>query len=152
MTWECMGNHHCQQVTDRARILNRILVTGNATLNKPHAFGEKGADGNTREATPQGTMVLAGLKYSVDGIRISCNEEIPEALRKALTEFKVTNMEGAQHVIGTIQYSYTAFKWEKGPPARLPALMKILNGAMKVAIAKAPKAHINWSGECKNVS
>ena len=91
-------------------------------------------------------MVLAGLKYSVEGI--SCNEEILEALRKTLTEFKVTNKEDAQHVIGTIQYSYTAFKWEKGPPTRFSTLMKILNDAMKVA--NAPKARINWSDECKN--
>ena len=95
--WICyvddMGVHgkSPQQVTDRAQILNRILVA----LDKPHAFGEKGADDNTWQATPQETMVLAGLKYSKDGI--SCNEEIMEALRKTLTEFKITNKEDAQH-------------------------------------------------------
>ena len=88
--WICfvddMGVHgkSPQQVTDRARILNRILVA----LEKPHAFGEKGAEDNTWQATPQESMVLAGLKYSADGI--SCNEEMLEALRKTLTEFKVT--------------------------------------------------------------
>ena len=129
-------------LTDRARILNRTLVA----LDKPRAFGEKGADDNTWQATPQETMVLAGLKYTVHGI--SCNEEILEALRKTLTEFKVTNKEDAQQVIGTIQYSYTAFKWEKGPLMRFSSLMKILNDAMKVA--KAPNARINWRDECKN--
>ena len=73
--WICfvdeMGVHgkSPQHVTDRARILNRILVA----LDKPHAFGENGADDNTCQATPQESMVLAGLKYSVNGI--SCNEE-----------------------------------------------------------------------------
>ena len=146
--WICyvddMGVHgkSPQQVTARARILNRILVA----LDKPHAFGDKGADDNTWQATPQETMVLAGLKYSKDGI--SCNEEILVALRKTLTEFKVKNKEDAQHVIGTIQYSYTAFKWETGSITRFASLMKILNDAMKVA--KAPKARINWSDECIN--
>ena len=51
-------------------------------------------------------------------------------------------------MIGTIQYSYTAFKWGKGPLTRFSSRMKILNDAMQVA--KAPKARINWSDECKN--
>ena len=72
-----------------------------------------------------------------------------EALRRNLTEFKVTNKEDAQHdiVIGTIQYSYTAFKWEEGSLARFSSLMKILNDA--ITVAKAPKVRINWNDECK---
>ena len=62
--WICyvddMGVHgkSPQQVTDRARILNRILVA----LDKPHTFGEKGAADNTWQAMPQETMVLAGFR------------------------------------------------------------------------------------------
>ena len=86
-----MGVHGTspEMVTNRARILNRILVR----LDKPHAFGEKGAEDNTWRATPQTSMVLAGLKYSAQGI--SCNEEILEALKRTLTEYKVKNKEDA---------------------------------------------------------
>ena len=90
-------------------------------------------------------MVLAGLKYSALGI--SCNEEILEALKRTLTQYKVTNKEEAQHVIGTIQYSYTAFQWDEASLTRYSSLMKILNDAMKVA--SAPRARINWDDACK---
>ena len=54
----------------------------------------------------------------------------------------------AQHVIGTIQYSYTAFQWDDASLTRYSSLMKVLNDAMKVA--SAPRARINWDEACKN--
>ena len=107
-----------EAVTARARILNRILVR----LEKPHAFGVKGDAANTWKATPKESMVLAGLKYSALGI--SCNEEILEALKRTLTEYKVTNKEEAQHIIGIIQYSYAAFQWDAASLTRYHLLMK----------------------------
>ena len=146
--WICfvddMGVHgkSPEEVTTRARILSRILVR----LEKPHAFGVKGDADNTWKAAPKESMVLAGLKYSARGI--SCNEEILEALKRTLTQYKVTNKEDAQHVIGTIQYSYTAFQWDDASLTRYSSLMKVLNDAMKVA--SAPRARINWDEACKN--
>ena len=59
--WICfvddMGVHgkSAEEVTARARILNRILVR----LEKPHAFGVKGDADNTWRATPKESTVLA---------------------------------------------------------------------------------------------
>ena len=140
-----MGVHgkSAEAGTAHARMLNRILVK----LDKPHAFGVKDDADNTWPAITKESMILAGLHYMYSAQGISCNEEILEALRRTLTEYKVTNKEEAQHAIGTIKYSYTAFQWDEPSLTRYSSLMKILNDAMKVA--SAPRARINWDDTCK---
>ena len=53
----------------------------------------------------------------LDYIRISKNgfsidDDQLTVLRHVLTEFKVRTKEDAQHVVGVIQYCYSAFRWE----------------------------------------
>ena len=136
-----MGVHAMTEasLTNRARILSVILDA----LGKPHAFGAKGdSDVTTWEAKPQESMVLAGLHYDRNGIK--CNEEIIEALRRTLTEFKVTTKTDAQHVVGVIQYSHTAFEWSDDAYTRYSSLMRILTSATKVPEGK----HVKWGEDC----
>ena len=64
-----------------------------------------------------------------------------------LTEYNVKTQEDAQHVIGTIQYSYIAFHWDDESLTRYASLMKILNDTMKVG--SGPRARINWDDTCE---
>ena len=135
-----MGVHAMTEIalTNRARILSVILDA----LGKPHAFGTKGDTENTWRSPPKESMVLAGLHYDRYGIK--CNEEIIEALRRTLTEYKVTTKTDAQHVVGVIQYSHTAFEWSDDAYTRYSTLMRILTSATKVPEGK----HVKWGEEC----
>ena len=114
-------------------------------LNKPHAFGIKGTDEVTSwEAPPQDSMVLTGLNYTRHGI--SVNKEIIEALRQTLTEYEVKTKSDAQHVIGTIQYSHTAFQWDEPESyVKYSSLMRVLTESIKVDEGK----RVRWTDECK---
>ena len=52
-------------------------------------------------------MILAGLNVTSEGFTIA--DAQLDVLRYSLSDFKVTNKEDAQHVIGVISYCLIAF-------------------------------------------
>ena len=90
--------------TARARILSVMLTH----IQKPHHFGS--AKTSDWTMPPTSSIILAGLHISKNGFSI--DDAQLTVLRHVLTEFKVRTKEDAQHVVGVIQYCYSAFRWE----------------------------------------
>ena len=82
------------QVNNRHRILTTILQI----LKKP--YDSKGRDGDDH-------MILAGLYIDEFGVRVQ--DEAVEVLSLTLTAYKVKTITDAQHVLGVIQYTNSAF-------------------------------------------
>ena len=86
-----------EQATTRGRILEAVLTV----LEKP--FSDKTKDG------VQTSLDIAGLHFTEHGVRLS--DEAFDALEQCLREYPVKTARDVQHVVGTIQYSNTAFEW-----------------------------------------
>ena len=96
---------------------------------------------------PASSIILAGLHISKNGFSI--DDAQLTVLRHVLTEFKVRTKEDAQHVVGVIQYCYSAFRWEGNQSLlEYSKLISTLTSSWKGI--EGQKTHIKWSPECHN--
>ena len=126
--------------TARARILSTLLTH----LGKPHTFGSAKTD--TWRMPPATSMILAGLHISKDGFCVDDAQLV--VLKHVLTDFVVRTKEDAQHVVGVIQYCYSAFRWTSNSSLlEYSQLISTLTSSWKQVAGQ--KTHIQWTDSCR---
>ena len=115
------------QARTRGRVLEAILTV----LDKP--FSDKtGADYSE-------SLELAGLYFDRHGVRLS--DEAFASLEQCLREYPVRSVRDIQHVVGVIQYCYSAFEWPSHTAsAEYSDLLGKLTDITKVSPRLIPKA------------
>ena len=115
-----------QQTRNRSRILEAMLTV----LEKP--FSDKtGAD-------VADSLDIAGLHFTEHGVRLS--DDAFHALEQCLREYQVKNVTDIQHVVGVIQYAYSAFEWpDRTASSQYSTLLSQLNEVMKQPKQVLPK-------------
>ena len=121
---------------DQHRRRHHILTTLLTVLKKPF-------DTKDKAAGCQSNMVLAGLYFDEFGVRVE--DLAVETLQYTLEKYEVKTLVDAQHVLGVVQYSMSAFDFSNDSWKEFSSLLAVVENCIVNHLRSRPQTKkIAW--------